>query len=312
MERQEKLEKSEDYSVRKAERIERTKKALVEDNAKNAKQYAQVDSDSLGNIIGEEERIPRKDSDEYFKPPKNLMPSKVVKPALPTGSVSTRASNPDNNPEEASKSKPKVFPEIPVRSGYRTLDMDIVEVMVNMECIYKIEQRQVAPCLAYIMNKLAGQKWEIEKEEVDSETENDSESSEVPEIEPSVKRKRSKLKDLTLVLPSRKTLHQRLEDASLMSFKFVAESVQKTHAIGGTVTVCTDNTIKASGHRVHDCKTGRITCFTDQLQPDGSTKRLRQRFTTGFSANISHSGEHTAVSVRSFHWTYGSALQCAI
>ena len=68
--------------------------------------------------------------------------------------------------------------------------------MVNMECIYKIEQRQVAPCLAYIMNKLAGQKWEIEKEEVDIETENDSESSEVPEIEPSVKRKRSKLKDL--------------------------------------------------------------------------------------------------------------------
>ena len=177
--------------------------------------------------------------------------------------------------------------------------MSIVEVMVNMECVYKVDQRQVAPCLAYIMNTLAGQRWELEREERNAESEGDTENIDDTEENNNVKRKRSKLKDLTFVLPSRKSLHQRLEDASMMNFRYVAETIQKTHEEGGTVTMGTDDTVKASGHRVHDCKTGRVTCVSDQVQPDGSSKRVRQSFTTGFTANISHSGEHSAVSVKS-------------
>ena len=204
-----------------------------------------VDTSDLENIIGEEGRVKRHDSNEYFTPHTNLKPSKVVKIAAPGVSKSTRSSSNNNNQDEDSGFNPGGFPYIPVRTGYRTLDMNIVEVMVNMECVYKLDQRQVAPCLAYIMNTLAGQRWELEREERNAESEGDTENIDDTEENNNVKRKRSKLKDLTFVLPSRKSLHQRLEDASLMSFKYIAESIQKTHGAGGTVTMGTDDTVKA-------------------------------------------------------------------
>ena len=50
-----------------------------------------------------------------------------------------------------------------------------------------------------------------------------------------------------------------LEDAALLNFKYVAQTIQSTHASGGTVTSGCDDTLKASGHRLHDTKTCRIT-----------------------------------------------------
>ena len=262
---QDELELEEAKNKKKAEKIANEKKALVDSNAANASTNEKVDQISLDNILGTDESIQRHDSNEFFSPPFNLQQSKVVKPAS-VQSTSTRASLLNSNQTKPSPSV--IFPEIPVRSGYRSLNMDIVEVMVNMECRFKIEQRQVAPCLAYIMNKLAGQKWGLETDEV-VETEPVDEDKDAN----SSKRKRSELGDLTFLLPSRKSLHHRLEDASLMSFKYVAETIQKTNAAGGTVTAGTDDTVKASGHRVHDAKTGRITCVNETKGEDGSTKR---------------------------------------
>ena len=46
-------------------------------------------------------------------------------------------------------------------------------------------------------------------------------------------------------------------------------------------------------------KTGRITCTTTEELSEGKTKKHRQSFSTGFTANISHSGDDSAVAVRS-------------
>ena len=60
-----------------------------------------------------------------------------------------------------------------------------------------------------------------------------------------------------------------------------------------------DDTLKASGHRLHDTKTGRITCVNKEEDIEGKCKKQRKSFTTGFVPNISHKGEDAAVSVRS-------------
>ena len=107
------------------------------------------------------------------------------------------------------------------------------------------------------------------------------------------------MRDLTFVLPSRKSVHRKLEDAAMMNFKFVAESIEKTKAVGGTVTSGWDDTEKSAGHRLHDVKSGRVTCVTNEVDSEGNEKRVRQSMTTGFLPNISHSGQDSAVAVRS-------------
>ena len=86
-----------------------------------------MDSSNLENIIGDEAegRIKRHDSNEYFTPPINLQPSKVVKTAKPVVSKSTRSSSTNNSQDEVSGFNPGSFLEIHVRTGYRTLDMSI-------------------------------------------------------------------------------------------------------------------------------------------------------------------------------------------
>ena len=41
----------------------------------------------------------------------------------------------------------------------------------------------------------------------------------------------------------------------MLNFQFVAESIEKTNAAGGTVTIGWDDTLKAAGHRLHDVVT---------------------------------------------------------
>ena len=154
-----------------------------------------------------------------------------------------------------------MFPKIPVRTSFKDIDFDILEVMVSMEAIYKVEQRQGAPLLAFIMNKLAGQSWDVCIEDSTNE-ESENENDENQETQ---KRKRKETRDLTFVLPSRCTMRKKLEDASLLNFQYLAETIQKTHSSGGTVTAGWDDTTKASGHRVHDAKSGRITCVTSTV-----------------------------------------------
>ena len=88
------------------------------------------------------------------------------------------------------------------------------------------------------------------------------------------------MRDLTFVLPSRKCIHNKLEDAAMLNFKYVAETIEKTKEEGGTVTAGWDDTVKAAGHRLHDVKSGRVTCVTTEADEEGNEKRTRTSLTS--------------------------------
>ena len=225
------LEKREQNAEKKDERASKVKKALQK-----------IKDENDNSIVREQEVVEDNNSnDEIFKVPKKLKQSTAVPPSK-TSHRSTRSSS-CSSPEKGSSSSS--FPDKACRVGYKDIDPTIVEVMVVMESKYKVEQRQVAPLLAYIMNILAGQNWEVPTEETEV-IENDDKG------EVSTRRNRRPSRDLTHVLPSRKTIRKRLEDASLLNFQFVAKAIQDASEDGGTVTLGVDDTVKASGFRVHD------------------------------------------------------------
>ena len=94
------------------------------------------------------ERIERCVSDDNkrdnFQPHWRIETSKVVK-TFNQDSSKTRNNNILKNDKTDQKA---------VRSSYKNIDTEIIEVMVNMESQFSVEQRQVAPLLAYIMSKL--------------------------------------------------------------------------------------------------------------------------------------------------------------
>ena len=177
----------------------------------------------------------------------------------------------------------QTFPDIPVRTGYKTFNMDIIEVLVVSKSMYGVERRKVGGLVCYIMNLLNryGEKPEddcTEKQDTDDQK----------------KRKRRDTRDLTYVLPSRKVINSKLQDAAMLNFKFAAESVVKTFQMGGTTTLGTDDTVKSSGFRTHDTKTGHLTLVNKEVDSEGNITKKRQVFTTGFLENISHSGADSA------------------
>ena len=274
--RREKLEKKDNKLKKRTVKIDKDK-----DDLKKLKADESVITPDI--TLEEDTSDEKKVVDEEFKAHPTQEPSKVVQ-NLSRKSVTTRSKQITSTPE--------ALDQKPVRSSYKNIDNDILEVMVNMESQFGVEQRQVGPLLAYIMNKLAGQKWEPASEETE-QLECDDKRNEPKSG------KRRKTRDLTFVLPSRRCLNRKLEDAALLNFKFVAESIERTHEVGGTVTSGWDDTVKAAGHRLHDVKSGRVTCVTKDIDTEGKEKKVRQSFTTGFLPNISHSGADSAVAVRS-------------
>ena len=57
--------------------------------------------------------------------------------------------------------------------------MDIIEVLVVVESKFGVERRKEGGLLCYIMNRLAGQKWEEATEETNVDTESSEETTAV-------------------------------------------------------------------------------------------------------------------------------------
>ena len=291
-ERIENLEKSEMFAERREERKKKVSEKLQK-----------IRDDAAASVVREVNPEVVDDTGEEFKAPRSAYQSQVV-PTKKGDTRSTRSTSASASISENERPKSTSFPDKTCRSSFKNIDPDIVEVMVVMESKYKVEQRQVAPLLAYIMNTLGGQNWEAPTEETEI-LETESENKDIP------RRKRKPSRDLSHVLPSRKAIRSKLQDASLLNFRFVAESIQKAHDKGGTVTLGVDDTIKASGYRVHDVKTGRVTIVEskDTREVDGSEKN-RQTFSTGFLPNISHTGKDSALNVRT--WMSQLAVLCEV
>ena len=84
--------------------------------------------------------------------------------------------------------------------------------------------------------------------------------------------------------------------------------------VSGTVTLGVDDTGKAIGFSVHVVKTGRITIVDNKddtgKNDDCGLTRTRQTSSTGFLPNISHSGQHSTLSVRT--WMSQMAVLCEV
>lgn len=130
------------------------------------------------------------------------------------------------------------------------------------------------------------------KTEVESSDESDLDDDTKKDQSTGRKRRRSDL-DKTYVFPSRRCLNNWLEDASYLNLRFAAD--QLINKGDNTVTVGTDDTTKAAGHKMYDVKADHITL----AGPD----QTRKVFTTGYSENTSHSGVDSAK-------TYQHKLQC--
>ena len=291
-ERIDKLEESEKFAERKEDR-----------KKKVAEKLKKIREDAAASVVSEvNPEVIDNNEVEMFKKPRSVLESKVV-PSMRGVTRPTKSSSASTSLTEETSSDSSSFPTRVCRTGLKNVDPSIVEVMVVMESKYKVEQRQVAPLLAYIMNTLAGQHWEAPIEESEmpgTDTENIN-----------TRRGRKPTRDLTYVLPSRKSLRSKLQDASLLSFRYVAEAVQAAQVAGGTVTLGVDDTIKASGFHVHDVKTGRVTIVESREHVDGDdTEKSRTTFSTGFLPNISHTGKHSAMSVKT--WMSQMAVLCDV
>ena len=96
------------------------------------------------------------------------------------------------NRETESITESNIFPSISVRSGFKDINADVMECLVVMESVYKVDARKSPHLLAYIANKLLGQNWTCE-EDRDSDAEiSTPDSDKVPEeVSPLLKKRNS-------------------------------------------------------------------------------------------------------------------------
>ena len=94
--------------------------------------------------------------------------------------------------------------------------------------------------------------------------------------------------DLTYVFPSRETRRKWLKEGALLNLRFVADKIvhKENNQI---VTWRFDDTKKSAGHRLYDVKTNNITINGPNMK--------RESYTTGFTENISHSGQDQGASI---------------
>ena len=154
--RKKKYEKSQERLKKRMFKISTDKNAL---EALKSNSFADIQT--LNTVIGSADEnicVDDENNDPDITVSCKSRASEVVT-NVPNTSIHTRSSTTPTNPEPGKS---------PIRSSYKNINSDIVEVMVCMESQFGVERRQVAPLLVFIMNKLAGQSWETPTEETES------------------------------------------------------------------------------------------------------------------------------------------------
>ena len=180
------------------------------------------------------------------------------------------------------------FPQIPVQSGYRAIDVNIMEILVVMQSSSKVEERKCTQLLAFIANKIFGQDWSVEADEAtDGDDQQDDPQGE--DIEEPLEKKRKKVGNLEFVVPSRKAIRRWVQQFSLLSLKDVATQITEAREQNRVVNYGVDETVKAAGNKRFDIKWTHITI---------TSGNSRESCSTGFNTNASHSGEESAKTIQ--------------
>ena len=184
----------------------------------------------------------------------------------------------------------RTFPEVPVRTGPKTLNVDLMSVLVQAMAKFSISPRVALEFSQMLANTVFGQSWVTTTVEPEEDHDEDSEAVEKESGAAGPPSKKSKQDhDLCNVLPTRQTLTAWSRDGYMLNFKLVAEKVAEAKDREDVVVMGVDDTVKADGNKKYDVKTGHITIVDKD--------KRRTAYSTGFTHNISHSGADQAVNL---------------
>ena len=112
------------------------------------------------------------------------------------------------------------------------------------------------------------------------------EGENINETEQSQQKSRKCKKDLTMTLPSRRTILRYLEDASYVSLKYLAQQLLNNDEL--VITIGLDNTRKAAGHKSYDIKRDHIPMKGDsgQKSSHNMVHRKSQSFWGGWCNSL--------------------------
>ena len=233
------------------------------------------------------------DSDVSFPVPAQMDPRMIPSKSLRSKSSSTSSSK---SAEETSSK----FPKIPLRSGRRKLNPQIMRAFVHCQATYKVSDNDIEGICVDFANLVFDQEWkkstEPDFEDIGSESEEEEDDvgkdagrSELDTSAPPKKKRRRVQRDLTHRFPSRPTRRKWLKHGSLLNLRYVAKKIRDKRE-NQILTIGFDDTTKAAGRQLYDVKSTHITLDGEDMD--------RETYTTGFAPNLSHSGQDQATTLR--------------
>ena len=201
--------------------------------------------------------------------------------------ISGRSTRSGISSSQASDSKS--FPQVPVRTGPKTLNVDLMSVLVQGVSKFGFSPHSALEYTKMLANEVFGQSYETAGPELEN-MENNVDEEESNSLEEPPQKKLKPTQDLTFVLPTRQTITNWSRDGYILNFKLVAEKVVEAKSNGAVVVLGLDDSLKADGNKKYDVKTGHVSVIDEQ--------KKRTTYSTGFTHNISHSGKDQAENVQ--------------
>ena len=251
-----------------------------------------LDNDYIEDMIGNVDEVDYLPGDIYTPP-------KCVKHDFSKVRTDLRSSEILQSSEQTRR-----FPKVPLRLSKSEINPKVMRAIIHCQASYKVSDRDLEGVIVDIANMIFDQTWVkcdegtfYEELSSDSDSEVDTEFNKRKleaceeagmQFESPTKKRRVK-KNLNCSFPSRATRRSWLRQGAILNLRHLGMSI----AMKSEETVITygfDDTTKAGGNKVFDIKASNIT-----LDGDGMN---RQTFTTGFTPNISHSGQDQSTSMK--------------
>ena len=127
------------------------------------------------------------------------------------------------------------FPDVPIRTGRRTINEKLMRCTVHCLSKYKVSRNDLSGLFVDFANMMFDQKWALSStlhnsEYSDSEIESEDECHNVNGIPPTPNTSKTRMrqksaKDLSHIFPSNRCIDRYLEDASYLNLKMAAELI---------------------------------------------------------------------------------------
>lgn len=191
----------------------RCERALAEQR-KQDKAAADVDSENIQHDPSDESSF---ESDDNTKGDGDVPFVTVKKGSAPPETRPVTRSSGTIEDHSGHKTA-SAFPSVEVRSGYRSVNEPIMRSISQCLADYKVSTNDLLGIVMQVANTIFGQSWAVASEAVETEETDDEDS----DAQDTSQKRKLKARDLTYVLPSRKTMSRYVEDASFLNLKVSA------------------------------------------------------------------------------------------